>query len=117
MRNTFTRHMPGASKVPPFLCPRIFFLIEQEKIQAAGYKKCRLSWLTNCAVVYEHKCGRRGGVAWSQPMMSNDEYSCTQAQINFGDLILYLTYVSNLQKRTANKKKYKHIFTLAFVDQ
>jgi hypothetical protein len=26
-------------------------------------KKCRLSWLTNSAVVYEPKCWGRGGVA------------------------------------------------------
>ncbi len=30
-------------------------------------KKCRLSWLTNRALVYEPKCGG-GGVAGSQPM-------------------------------------------------
>jgi hypothetical protein len=31
-------------------------------------KRCRLSWLTNSALVYEPKCGGRGGVAGSQPM-------------------------------------------------
>jgi hypothetical protein len=24
-------------------------------------KRCRLSWLTNSGLVYEHKCGGRGG--------------------------------------------------------
>jgi hypothetical protein len=31
-------------------------------------KRCRLSWLTNSALVYEPKCGGKGGVAGSQPM-------------------------------------------------
>jgi hypothetical protein len=33
-------------------------------------KRCRLSWLTNSALVYEPKCGGKGGegVACSQPM-------------------------------------------------
>jgi hypothetical protein len=26
-----------------------------------GTKRCRLSWLTNCALLYEPKCGERGG--------------------------------------------------------
>ncbi len=31
-------------------------------------KRCRLSWLTNSALVYEPICGGRGGLAGSQPM-------------------------------------------------
>ncbi len=31
-------------------------------------RRCRLSWLTNSALVYEPKCGDRGEVAGSQPM-------------------------------------------------
>jgi hypothetical protein len=31
-------------------------------------KRCRLSWLTNSALVYEPKCGRGEGVAESQPI-------------------------------------------------
>jgi hypothetical protein len=31
-------------------------------------KRCRLSWLTNSALVYEPKCGGGEGVAGSQPM-------------------------------------------------
>jgi hypothetical protein len=31
-------------------------------------KRCRLSLLTNSALVYESKCGGRGGVAGSQPV-------------------------------------------------
>jgi hypothetical protein len=37
-------------------------------------KRCRLSWLTNSALVYEPKCGGRGGVEG----VSADENSCTQ---------------------------------------
>ncbi len=52
-------------------------------------KTCRLSWLTNSALVYEPKCGG-GGCG-----ISANEYSCAHgAQINFGDLTPYLTYVS-----------------------
>ncbi len=39
------------------------------KIVALGVtKRCRLSWLTNCALVYEPKRGGRGEVAGSQTM-------------------------------------------------
>jgi hypothetical protein len=34
-------------------------------------KRCRLSWLTNSALVYESICGGRGGVAGSQPMSTS----------------------------------------------
>ncbi len=53
-------------------------------------KKCRLSWLTNSALVYEPKCGGGAGITGLF-----NEYSCAprrRAQINFGDLTLYLTY-------------------------
>ncbi len=47
-------------------------------------KKCRLSWLTNSALVYEPNAG--GGCT-----VSANEYRCAHgAQINFGDL-LYVT--------------------------
>ncbi len=53
--------------------------------------RCRLSWLTNSALVYEPKCGgqgMRGLSQWVRP-------GCTHgAQINFGDLTPYLTYDS-----------------------
>jgi hypothetical protein len=55
-------------------------------------KTCRLSWLTNSTLVYEPKCGGRGVLR-----VSGNAYSCTHgAQINFGDLTLYLTYGRNL---------------------
>ncbi len=50
--------------------------------------ECRLSWLTNSALVYEPKCGGSCGV-------SANEVQYLQlyagAQINFGDLTPYLT--------------------------
>jgi hypothetical protein len=45
-------------------------------------KRCRLSWLTNSAVIYEPK----GAVAGSQAM---EIQLYTRAQINFGDLCIY----------------------------
>jgi hypothetical protein len=52
-------------------------------------KKCRLSWLTNSALVGEPKCGR-GGRGF---LVSANGYSCAHvAQTNFGDLAPYLTY-------------------------
>ncbi len=51
-------------------------------------KRCRLSWLTNSALVNEPKCG--GG---RELRVSANEYSCAHgAQRNFGDLTPYLTY-------------------------
>ncbi len=47
------------------------------------------SWLTNSALVYKPKCGGREEVAG----VSANEYSYTGAQVNFGDLPPYLTYV------------------------
>ncbi len=49
-------------------------------------KRCRLSWLTNSALVYEPKCGGGGGCG-----VSANEYSCAHgAQIIFGDLTLHI---------------------------
>ncbi len=54
---------------------------------------CRLCWLTSSALVYEPKCGG-GGVAGG---VSAKEYSCAHgAQIIFGDLTLYETYVAQV---------------------
>ncbi len=50
-------------------------------------KTCRLSWLTNSALVYEPKCGGRGGVAGSQPMSAAVHRNQTKL------LSPYLTYV------------------------
>jgi hypothetical protein len=51
-------------------------------------KRCRLSWLTSSAFEHEPKCGGMG--------VSANEYSCAHgAQVNFRDLIPYITYVSD----------------------
>ncbi len=50
--------------------------------------RCRKSWLTNSALIYEPKSG--GGESLSQWVQLN-----TGAQINFGDLTPYLTYGYN----------------------
>jgi hypothetical protein len=47
-------------------------------------KRCRLSWLTNSALVYEPKCRGVGGVAGSQPMST--------AAYTVGVLTPYLTF-------------------------
>ncbi len=44
-------------------------------------KRCRLSWLTNSALVYEPKCEGSGGVGG---VSANELY--TEAQIHFGDM-------------------------------
>ena len=49
-------------------------------------KRCRLSWLTNSALVYEPNAGG-GGVAGSQTMSTDVQ----ERKINFGDLTPYLT--------------------------
>ncbi len=48
-------------------CKREPFLIKE--LQQGVTKKCRLSWLTNSALVYEPKCGGWGRVAGPQPMI------------------------------------------------
>jgi hypothetical protein len=50
-------------------------------------KRCRLSWLTNSALVYEPKCGGVAGLG--------SEYSCTHGakKLYFGDVTPYLTCV------------------------
>jgi hypothetical protein len=49
---------------------------------------CRPSWLTNSALVYEPKCGGRGELRG----LSQCVRLYKGAQMNFGDLIPYLTY-------------------------
>ncbi len=58
---------------------------------ATGFtKRCRLSLLTNSALVYESKGKVR--VAGSQPISTAVHITWHGAQINFGDLPPYLTY-------------------------
>ncbi len=62
-------------------------------------KRCRLSWLTNSALVYEPKCGGRVGVAGSQPMSTAVHRSpnklCRSNSI-FSPLAYNLTAISQL---------------------
>ncbi len=61
-------------------------------------KRCRLSWLTNSALVYTSP--KAGGwlVAGSQPMSKAAHITWHGAQINFGDLSPYLTNGSGRQE-------------------
>ena len=59
-----------------------------DRPQLGVTKRCRLSWLTNSALVYEPNCGGRGSCR-----VSANEYSCAHgAQIDFEALTPYLTY-------------------------
>jgi hypothetical protein len=64
-------------------------------------ERCRLSWLTNSALVYEPKCverGKGGGCG-----VSANEYSCAHgAQIKFVDITPYLTYGKISGKKMAD---------------
>ncbi len=55
-------------------------------------KGCRLSLLTNSALVIRVQMREEGGVAGSQPMNKAVHITWHGAQISFGDLPLYLTY-------------------------
>ncbi len=59
-------------------------------------RRCRLSWLTNSALVCEPKCWGRGDGCG----VSANEYIqlYTGAQINFGDRTSYLTYGPSCEK-------------------
>ncbi len=65
------------------------FSVIPETYRQGVTKKCRPSWLTDSALVYEPKCGGGGLRGLSQWV-----HSCAHgAQINFGDLTPYLTYI------------------------
>jgi hypothetical protein len=51
-------------------------------------KRCRLTWLTNSALVYEPELGGR----WGCGVLANERICSHGDQINFGDHIYYLTY-------------------------
>jgi hypothetical protein len=66
-------------------------------------KRCRLSWLTNSALIFEPKCARRG--RGCRVSANEYSYSCAHgAQINFGDLTPYLTYAITCMERYWNQK-------------
>ncbi len=67
-------------------------------------KRCRPSWQTNSALVYDPKCGGCGG---GLREVSANEYSCAHgAQINFGDLTPYLF---NPWFDLFRKPEYRHV--------
>ncbi len=58
-------------------------------------KRCRLSWLTNSALIHVSPTAGGGGSCG----VSANENSCAHgAQINFRDLTLYLTYGKILRR-------------------
>ena len=61
-------------------------------------KRCRLSLLTNSALVIRVQLRGGGGVEGPQPMSTAVHITWNEAQINLGDLPPYLTYVFNLWK-------------------
>jgi hypothetical protein len=63
-------------------------------------KRCRLSWLTNSALVYEPKCWGKGESCG----ISANEYSCTQETKNFADLTSYLPYGWVAESRGLGRK-------------
>ncbi len=69
-------------------------------------KICRLSWLTNRALVYMNPNAEGGGGGCGA---SANECSCTHgAQINFGDLTPYLNmcmYRTSAEKVVCNEKQ------------
>ncbi len=75
--------------------PHMFLMLGKQGVK----KRCRLSLLTNSALVYESKCGGGGGCG-----VSANEYSCAHgAQINFGDIPPYLTFAGKvLQNESKN---------------
>ncbi len=70
----------------------VHFCLEGYKLT----KRCRLSLLTNSALVLQVQIRGRGGIAGSQPMSSAVHITWHGAQINFGDLPPYLTYACGL---------------------
>ncbi len=58
-------------------------------------RRCRLSLLTNSALVYRVQMRGEGGIAGSQPMSSAVHITWHGAQINFGDLSLDITSSSS----------------------
>ncbi len=73
-------------------------------INQGDTNRCRLSWLTNSARVYEPKCGGREGLRGPSQWVQ----LYTEAQIIFGDLTPYLTYGINVSlgaKGTRGRKQ------------
>ncbi len=72
-------------------------------------KRCRLSLLTNGALVNESKCGGRGGVAGSPPMSTAVHITWHGAQKIFRDLHPYLTYMCPLNPHLLSWKRRRYL--------
>jgi hypothetical protein len=72
--------------------------VHRESFTQGATKRCRLSWLTNSALVYEPKCGERGELRGLKPMST----AYKGAQINFEDLTPYLTYAFTTEPEFLN---------------
>ncbi len=73
---------------------RVIVAREKKEIVALSQRvteRCRLSWLTKSALVYEPKCGGGGG-GQLRGLSQWVQVYYTGAQITFWDLIPYLTY-------------------------
>jgi hypothetical protein len=75
-------------------------------------KRCRLSWLTNSALVYEPKCGGRGVVAGSQAMSIQ---LCIWSPYKLGRSNLYV--VVNPWRRAAAMCVRKLIYRFSCADR
>jgi hypothetical protein len=75
--------------------PTVYSNFIAGEAQVLPTKRCRLSWLTNSALVFESQCGWRfrPSGSHSQPRSTAVHITWHGAQINFGDLPPYLTYV------------------------
>jgi hypothetical protein len=81
-------------RICTWVCLQISTVMYKVRCSQGITKICRLSWLTNSALVYEPKCGSGGGggVAGSQPMSTVVQGT----QINFRNLTSYLPKVKQL---------------------
>jgi hypothetical protein len=101
---------------PKLFCPLICF-IESQLIKPSPFpalwggarqgvtKRCRLSWLTNSALVYEPKRGGRGGVAGSQPLSTAVQRSPNKLWRSYSifnlwvGLFLWIYFIDNYKDR------------------
>ncbi len=92
-----------------------FFGIVRDPPPQGITKRCRLSLLTNSALVYESQCGGIGDVAGSQPMSAAVHITWQRAQINFGDLPTYIFVICPSPKpRTACYSWKAHLFCISW---
>jgi hypothetical protein len=76
-------------------CVQLYSLAETQGV----IKRCRLSWLTNSALVYESKCGGMEEVAGSQPVITAVHHVTWSPNKLWraNSLLKYFTYTETLQ--------------------